>query len=312
MASFKHILSQGPVLASLGRTALMAVRQQRGGATAGDRPLALPGPTLTAAIAPRSPELVRDYLREVGGDASAWRGAVPPHLFAQWGFPLAARTLAEVPYPLLKVMNGGCRLEVNGRLPAGEPLHVTARLEGIDDDGRRAVLHQRVATGTEAQPELVVAHLYAIVPLPKPEPVPGSSSVAPKKETPRVPERARELAYWRLGPDAGLSFAVLTGDFNPVHWIRPYARAFGFKSVILHGFATMARTFEGLSRHLFAGEVDRIRTLDVKFTRPLVLPARVGLYIEGDQVFVGDAPGGPAYLTGRFTTDLSHESRASS
>ena len=40
---------------------------------------------------------------------------------------------------------------------------------------------------------------------------------------------------------------------------------------------------------------------DVKFTRPLTLPARVGVYVTDDRsVFVGDAPSGPAYLTGRF------------
>jgi acyl dehydratase len=322
MASLKHILHQGPVIASLGRTALAALRQQRGGGAGGPAP-ATPGPLLETTIAPRPAELVRDYLREVGGDRSAWRGALPPHLFAQWGFPLAARTLEAAPYPLFKVLNGGCRLEVNGRLPDDQPLRVTARLEDIDDDGRRAVLHQRVTTGTAAEPELVVAHLYAIVPLKKKAPAPSTESgsegghASPvgrssppanavalgtgEKKTARVPEGARELAFWKLRPENAMSFAILTGDFNPVHWVKPYARAFGFKSVILHGFATLARTYEGLARHLYAGQVDRLATLDVKFTRPLVLPARVGLYVDGDAVFVGDAPGGPAYLTGRFT-----------
>ena len=38
----------------------------------------------------------------------------------------------------------------------------------------------------------------------------------------------------------------------------------------------------------------------MRFTRPLVLPARVGVYVRGDKVWVGDAPGGPAYLEGTF------------
>jgi hypothetical protein len=32
-----------------------------------------------------------------------------------------------------------------------------------------------------------------------------------------------------------------------------------------------------------------------------VLPAKVGLYIDDDSVFVGDAPGGPAYLVGTYS-----------
>jgi len=325
----KHIIHQRRVLATLGKTAVSAVRQQLGGGnTAGALPVT-PGPEHTAVVPPLPKTLIRDYVRYCGGDPGAYRHTLPAHLFPQWGFPLAARTLVGLPYPLLRVLNGGCRLEVNHPLPAGEPLNVSARLDSIDDNGRRAVLCQRVVTGTAEHPEAVVGYLYAIVPLgggrkdktdkeprkrsgkavlhglnvkPRSE-APGQAEAAKpaKKETQRVPQKARELAYWRIGADAGLAFAMLTGDFNPVHWIKPYARAFGFKSTILHGFATMARAIEGLNRGLFAGRVDALSMVDVQFTRPLTLPGSVGLYVtEDDQVFVGDAPGGPAYLVGRF------------
>ena len=130
---------------------------------------------------------------------------------------------------------------------------------------------------------------------------PNGHATNGKKEAPLVPSDVRELAYWRLAPAAGRSFALLTGDINPVHWLRPYAQASGFRSTILHGFATLARTMEGLHRGLFAGAVHRLLSIDVRFSRPLSLPARVGLYVGTDHtVFVGDAPGGFAYLTGRF------------
>jgi acyl dehydratase len=289
----KHILHQGPVLRALGRAALSGLLQRAPRQAA---PPATPGREIQATLPARPEALVRDYLRHVGGDPAAYRGTVPAHLFPQWGFPLAARTLEGLPYPLIKVMNGGCRLEMNAPLPAGEELLVSARLEGIDDDGRRAILHQRIVTSTKSAPEAVVAHLYAYVPLAAKE---GSEPKKPKERA-RVPEAARELAFWRIGPRAGLAFATLTGDFNPVHWVPAYARAFGFRSVILHGFSTLARAVEGLNRALFAGAVQRLRTIDVRFVKPLVLPARVGLYTAGSRVFVGDAPGGGAYLEGDF------------
>jgi hypothetical protein len=75
----------------------------------------------------------------------------------------------------------------------------------------------------------------------------------------------------------------------------------GFRNVILHGFGSFSFTFEGLTRGLFAGSVGKIRLLDANFVRPLVLPARTGLYVWGDgNVGLGDAPGGPAYLLGRY------------
>jgi acyl dehydratase len=302
--SSKHVRHQGPVLATLASTAVAALRQQVDARMGRSAPMgmpSLPSPDFSATIPPRPADLVRDYVRNTGGDASAYKGTLPPHMFPQWGFPLAAKTLVGLPYPLVKVLNGGCRLQMNAPLPMGEPLHVTARLEDIDDNGRRAVLHQRVVTGTREHPEAVVADLFAIVPLPQP---PGAAK--PEKKPPvRVPADAEELQRWRIGASAGLDFAKLTGDFNPVHWVRSYAKAAGFRSTILHGFATLARTIEGLQRTIFAGSIHALHVVDVKFTKPLVLPAKVGLYIspgaDGQtQVFVGDAPGGPAYLAGTF------------
>ena len=314
----KHIFQQGPVLASLSGTAWSALMQRFERGAPRSVP-SLPGPEIHATVPPLPADLVRDYVRHVGGDPAAYRGVLPAHLFPQWGFPLAARTLRGLPYPLAKVLNGGCRLEVFGDLPLGEPLEVSAQLVGIDDDGRRAVLQQRVVTGTRSAPALVVGHLFAVVPLgggePRKKPLStdrsggrpggrpeGRSGGRSGGRTPvRVPEDASEVAYWRIRADAGLAFAMLTGDFNPVHWVKAYARAFGFRSTILHGFSTMARTIEGLNRGLFAGGTRRIASFDCRFTRPLVLPASVGLYVRDHEVWVGDALGGPAYLAGSFT-----------
>lgn len=293
----KHILHQGPVIASLGATALTALRRRLGAPTPqGTGPL--PGPELRITVPPRPRDLIHDYVRFCGGDPSSYKHAVPPHLWPQWGFPLAARTLEQLPYPLFKVLNGGCRVEVRAVLPIDEPLEVSAQLIDVDDNGRRAVLEQRVITGTAAVPEAVIATMYAIVPLGGG----GGGGEKTKKEVERVPLDAEELARWRIGRNAGLDFAKLTGDFNPVHWIPAYAKAFGFRSTILHGFASMAKAWEGVVRSRFAGATTAIRSFDVKFTKPLVLPAEIGLYVhsEGsiDRVWLGRAHGGPAYLTG--------------
>ena len=66
---------------------------------------------------------------------------------------------------MLAAMNGGCRLTINAQLPAGEPLEVSGRLDAVDDNGARAILDQEIVTGTKANPEAVVAHLYVFIPL---------------------------------------------------------------------------------------------------------------------------------------------------
>lgn len=299
----RHILQQGAVLASLARTAVRGLRHRSVPPTSP----ALPGPEVSRAQPALPRELIRAYVAHLGSDPRAYRGRVPAHLFPQWCFPALARTLEQAPYPLLRVVNGGCRLEVREPIPDSEELVVAACLQSIDDDGRRAVLHQRALAGTVSRPEALAIDVYAIVPLSKKRVVAEKNDGAGRQVRVRVPDEARELLRKRLTEQHALSYAKLTGDFNPIHWLAPYARASGFSNVILHGFASLAHSWEGLTRSRFSGDVDALSCIDVKFTRPLVLPREVGLYLRGNEIALGDARGAPPYLSGRF--DVRHRKR---
>jgi acyl dehydratase len=299
--SIMRAFEQGPSVAALGRVALSGLRKQRSGPP---QLPAGPGPWIEETLPPRSPELIRDYVRHVGGDPGWYKNRLPAHFFHQWGFPIAARALLGLGYPLAKVINGGCRVENRKPLPANEPLHVRVRIESIDDDGKRAIVTQRVVTGTAKAPEAVVADLRAFIPLGKKDESNGASGKKAPKAKPTVPGDVHEIAFLKIKEDAGLDFAKLTGDFNPIHWLKSYARASGFRTVILHGFSTFARSVEALNRARFAGDPMRLKSIDVRLSRPLVLPARVGVYVSKDGgIWVGDAPGGGAYLEGRFETE---------
>src|SRR5690606_29256820 len=130
----RYVVHQAPILATLARTAANAAFQKPGGA-----PLQTPGPVLRDTVPARPRDLVADYVRHVGGEPSAYRKTVPPHLFPQWMFPLQARTMEGLQYPIQKVLNAGCRMEIRAPLPADEPLELSCQLVRIDDDGRRAV-----------------------------------------------------------------------------------------------------------------------------------------------------------------------------
>jgi hypothetical protein len=292
--SARYVVHQAPVVKAIVRTAIKAATHDPKSA-----PCEVPGPVISATLPPRPRDLVRDYVRHVGGDPSAYKSTLPPHLFPQWVFPLQAQALEGIHYPMQKVLNGGCKMTIRAPLPIDEALDLTCQLERIDDDGKRAILHLRAITGTKSSPDALVCEMQAVVPLG------GGGGEKKKKDRPRVPEGAKELQRFSLGPKAGLDFAVLTGDFNPVHWIPPYAKAFGFRNTILHGFSTLARSYEGVVRTRLAGKASAMREFEVRFTRPLVLPAKVGLYLtpEDRGVFVGDAQGGPAYLVGRYEAE---------
>lgn len=287
-----HLFRQGPVIGTLVRTAASAAV---GAGTGGDGlRMSMPGPTLERAIQPRNARLVSDYIRHTGGEGSWYKGVLPPHFFPQWGFPLLAKTLQGLPYNMSRVLNGGCRIEMLHPLPMGEPLLIKARLVDVDDNGNRVVFKQKLVTGTVDHPESLISYVNAILPL--------KGSGGSKREKPRVPAAAREIDQWKLAKRSGLDFALLTGDFNPVHWISAYARMFGFPGTILHGFATMARSIESLNRTLWMGRPQRLRSFDSRFVKPLAYPGRVKVYVDDEcGIYVGEAPGGPAYLTGSYT-----------
>jgi acyl dehydratase len=306
----RHVLAQRKVLGALLGVARSALRPRRRPSAAPG--LTLPGPEVTAAATAPPLSLVRDYARAMGAAADAYRHppTVPAHLFPQWTFPVAARALQGLPFPLARLLNAGCRLQVNAPLPAGAALTVRAQLLDVQADARRALLHQRIVTDGPDMPGALVADLYAVAPLSR-----GKAAGPGVRQDVRVPHGVREVARLRVGPRAGLAYAFLTGDFNPVHWVSAYARASGFSAPILHGFALLGWTVEALGRALFAGATDRIRVIDVKFKRALVLGSdvTVGLYLgerhlddDHRDIYVADAPGVRPYLMGTFATKETH------
>jgi hypothetical protein len=288
-----HIFRQGKMIATLVKIATHKITRTLVSKT--DSSLKLPGPVISKHVPPRSPKLIKDYIKHVGGDPAYYSGYLPPHLFPQWGIPVLTQTIPANMYDISRILNGGVKYCVEKRLPANESLKVSAQLMNIDDNGRRIIFNQRLITETTSAPNALIAEVKAILPAKK-----NSEEKKAKREKPRVHADAREIGRIALSEADGLNFAKLTGDFNPIHWVRSYARMSGFPDLILHGFSTMARAAETLIKNRYSGQAELLNMFDVSFVRPLVLPNPVSVFIFENQIWVGHAAGGPAYLTGRF------------
>lgn len=239
-------------------------------------------------------DLQRDFVRFCGGDPSRYAGRTPPHLFSQWVLPVALLLAKRLPYPPLSVVNLGCLVRFDGILPAVGSVDVHCTLIDIEEREDKVLLTLSLNTLYEDEAR-IRAELRLIVRLP--DAVKAREKKKRTRELELVPSGARELGYRRLGRDAGLAFAQLTGDFNPIHWMSAYARMVGFKAPILQGFASFGIAYEALVQGRLSGRVDDVRRMDADFTAPLVLPRAVGVFSQHDKLWVADGSCGPAYMT---------------
>ena len=65
-------------------------------------------------------------------------------------------------------------------------------------------------------------------------------------------------------------YAGASGDFNPIHWSDRIATSVGLPGVIAHGMYTMALVSRAVTD--WAGDPAAVLDLNVRFTRPVVVP----------------------------------------
>jgi len=105
----------------------------------------------------------------------------------------------------------------------------------------------------------------------------GDPGAASGEAFPIVDEDVPASAEWRLDGDLGRRYGAVSGDRNPIHMHSLTAKPLGFPAAIAHGMWTQARALAALEPRLpdaFA--------VDVRFRRPILLPARVEFATRDD------------------------------
>jgi acyl dehydratase len=69
-------------------------------------------------------------------------------------------------------------------------------------------------------------------------------------------------------------YAGASGDFNPIHWNEPFAKAVGLPDVIAHGMLTMAEAARVVTD--WVGDPGALVDYGVRFSKPVVVPAEGG------------------------------------
>lgn len=192
------------------------------------------------------------------------------HTFA---FPVAMSVMAreDFPLPLLGMVH--LRNQVRHLRPVhwSEPLNVAAWAENLA--GHRAGTQVELVAEVSAGGALVWQGRSTYL---------AKGVFLPELDRPQAQQRRDFLppmptAQWRLGLDAGRSYAKVSGDFNPIHLSRLSAKALGMKRSLAHGMYLASRVVEeAVPPHTDAF------AWDISFEAPVFLPATVALSIQDD------------------------------
>jgi acyl dehydratase len=124
-----------------------------------------------------------------------------------------------------------------------------------------------------------------------------SLSDEPKPPPQKQPKLPAPNAIVRISPGQIRRYASIGGDHNPIHTNPVGAKLFGFPTVIAHGMFSAAAVLANLE----AAIPDAV-TYSVRFGKPVLLPARAGLYVDqvqdGWDISLRNIAKGYPYLTG--------------
>ncbi|HEX9499362.1 MAG TPA: MaoC/PaaZ C-terminal domain-containing protein [Mycobacterium sp.] len=128
-----------------------------------------------------------------------------------------------------------------------------------------------------------------------------SLSDEPKPPPQKLPKPGPPNAVLRITPGQIRHYASVGGDHNPIHTNPIAAKLFGFPTVIAHGMFSAAAVLANIE-----GQLPDAVTYSVRFAKPVVLPARAGLYVDrisdGWQLTLRHLTKGDPHLTGTVTS----------
>ncbi|MCC6497357.1 MAG: hypothetical protein IT193_13980 [Propionibacteriaceae bacterium] len=199
------------------------------------------------------------------------RDRVPPTWLHVLTFPLHIHLLSG---PATTVRLAGAvhvanRMQLHRPVTGTDALDVAVRVENLRPHRRGALLDVvgEVRVGDELAWEGVSTYL-----------APGAGTSGSPEPSERPPfEPVRPVASWRLPAGLGVDYRRVSGDPNPIHTSRVAARAFGFARPIAHGMWTHARLLAAIEPRL-----PETYSTEVRFTRPILLPATVGAWWQPD------------------------------
>jgi acyl dehydratase len=200
------------------------------------------------------------------------------------------------------LVHGEQAIEVSAPIPPEGTLRSTGRIAAIWDKGKGAVVVMESESVNAANGEpLFKSTMSAFI---RGEGgFGGERGPSGPKNVP--PDRAPDhQVTYETTPDQALVYR-LSGDRNPLHSDPEFAKLAGFDRPILHGLCTYGFTGRALLHTLCDGQVERFKSMAVRFSKP-VWPGdtlTVSMWVDGNEaLFQTNVQNGDVVIDqGKFT-----------
>lgn len=203
-------------------------------------------------------------------------------------FPLTMQLMLDPAYPVAAMGSVHLFNEIESRraLHVGDELTIRARAENLREhpSGLLVDIVTEITTNDDDEPAWVQRSGMLSKRRTSLSPAKGAAR-PPKPEPPTYAELGDPTVVKSVDESRIAEYAGISGDRNPIHVSGVGAKAFGFPNVIAHGMwtaATLLGVVEG-------GVPERVR-YSVEFGKPVILPAKLGVFARRGGEAGSDAP----------------------
>jgi acyl dehydratase len=200
-----------------------------------------------------------------------------------------------------RVVHGEQRMRFERALRAGDTLRSTGQLSSLDERGSNEVFVLTFTSfaGDEqvlSQDVVCVSRGTATGSAASGGGAQGSSAPRPEKGDEPEPDETRVVD---LADDITYRYAKASGDDNSIHTDPEFAKQAGLPGIIVQGLCMLSIALQGVVERFADGDPDRVRSVGVRFSRPLEPgnPMETRIWATGDGArFSSHGPDGAAVL----------------
>lgn len=198
--------------------------------------------------------------------------AVPPAMPHLPGFPLALQLMTARDFPMsaLGMVHLFNRIERLAPVEPGQSYDVEVSLADPREHSRGVVFDAVTSLLADGQPVWREASTY----LSRGSRLADAGPSDPRQQWPE-PGPDCEQVEIAIPENTGRRYAAVSGDRNPIHLHPLAAKAFGFRTTIVHGMWTLARCLAEVE-----AELPDSCTIEAGFFKPVFLPAECALRVQ--------------------------------